>query len=312
MFHCNGWCFPWAVTAAGGTHLCLRTLDAAVVWGHIEHDKVTHFNAAPTVLTMLSDHPAARPAPNRLTIATGGSPPSPTLLGKMAELNARLIHLYGLTETFGPAVICEWQPEWDLLPADEQHKRKARQGVGNVISGGLRVIDAGGYDVPADGVTLGEVAICGNNVMTGYFADPEATAVACPDGWFRTGDLGVLHPGGYLELRDRTKDLIVSGGENVYTIEVEQAIASHPAVSEVAVIGVPDDRWGERPAAYVTLREGASAEPAEIIDHVRQRLAGFKAPARVEFGPLPKTSTGKIQKSVLRQAAWEGRERQIN
>jgi fatty-acyl-CoA synthase len=312
MFHCNGWCFPWAVTAAAGTHVCLRVLDPAVAWGHIERDGITHLNAAPTVLTMLSDHPAAKRAPNRLTIATGGSAPSPTLLGRMSDLNADVIHLYGLTETFGPTVLCEWRPEWDELPAEDQHRRKAMQGVGNVTSERLRVLDPAGRDVPADGATLGEVALRGNNVMTGYFGDPEATAAAFSDGWFRTGDIGVLHPDGYLELRDRAKDLIVSGGENISTIQVEQAIASHPAVSEVAVIGVPDDLWGERPAAYVTLREGAVAEPNDIIEHVRQRLAAFKAPTRVEFGPLPKTSTGKIQKTVLREAAWAGHERRIN
>ena len=221
-------------------------------------------------------------------------------------------HLYGLTETFGPAVVCEWQPEWDALDAPARAKLKARQGIANVVLAELRVADPEGNEVPADGTTIGEIELRGNNVMLGYLKDPEATAAAAPHGWFRTGDLGVRHPGEYIELRDRSKDIIISGGENIASVEVEQAIAEHPAVLEVAVIGVPDERWGEVPAAYVTLREGATLEPAEVTAWVQARLARFKAPKIVHFGDLPKTSTGKIQKYVLREREWAGQEKRVN
>jgi fatty-acyl-CoA synthase len=244
-------------------------------------------------------------------VATGGAPPSPAILRRMGELGFDVTHLYGLTETFGPAMICDWRPEWNALDVEAQARMKARQGVGNMISCTARVIAADGSDVPADGASVGEIALRGNNVMLGYFKDPEATAAAAPDGWFRTGDLGVVHPDNYVELRDRSKDVIISGGENIASVEVEQAIADHPAVLEVAVIAIPDEKWGEVPAAYVTLHEGASATDAEIIEHVRGRLARFKAPKRVVFCELPKTSTGKIQKYVLREKAWAGVERQI-
>jgi acyl-CoA synthetase (AMP-forming)/AMP-acid ligase II len=311
MFHCNGWCFPWAVTAAGGTHLCLRKLDPPGVWRLIEQEGVTHFNGAPTVLTMLAHDPAARPASRPIRVCTGGAPPSPTLLARMASLNVDVMHLYGLTETFGPIVVCDWRPEWNELSIQDAARIKARQGVGNVISVALRVVDGEGSDVPPDGQTMGEILLRGNNVMAGYYRDPEATARATANGWFRTGDLGVMHPDGYIELKDRSKDIIISGGENISTVEVEQAVCSHPAVLEAAVIAVPDDQWGEVPAAYVTLVDGASVTEDEIIEHVRGRIAHFKAPKTVEFGPLPKTSTGKIQKYVLREAAWRGREKRI-
>jgi fatty-acyl-CoA synthase len=229
----------------------------------------------------------------------------------MEELGFDVTHLYGLTETFGPAMICDWRPEWNGLDTEAKARLKARQGVGNMIACTARVIAADGTDVPADGTSVGQIALRGNNVMLGYLKDPEATAAAAPDGWFRTGDLGVLHPDGYVELRDRSKDVIVSGGENIASVEVEQAIADHPAVLEVAVIAAPDERWGEVPAAYVTLQDGATATEAEIIEHVRARLARFKAPKTVVFGPLPKTSTGKIQKYVLRESAWAGTGRRI-
>jgi fatty-acyl-CoA synthase len=311
MFHCNGWCFTWAVTAAGGTHLCLRQIDPPDVWRKIRTHGVTHFNGAPTVLTMLAYDQEAAPAARPIRVCTGGAPPSPTLLARMAELNIEVTHLYGLTETFGPIVVCEWQPEWDGLPLEDRARIKARQGVGHVGSELVRVVDPGGRDVPADGSTMGEIAVRGNNVMLGYYRDPEATAKAIPDGWFRTGDLGVMHPDGYIELRDRAKDIIISGGENISTVEVEQAVCSHPAVLEAAVIAVPDEKWGEVPAAYVTLKDGATASERDVIEHVRGLIAHFKAPKRVTFGPLPKTSTGKIQKYVLREAAWEGRDKRI-
>jgi fatty-acyl-CoA synthase len=312
MFHCNGWCFPWAVTAAAGTHVCLRKVEPAEVWRLIREEGVTHLNGAPTVLSMLAYAPEAGRIERTVRVATGGAPPSPAILRRMGELGFDVTHLYGLTETFGPAMICDWRPEWDGLDAGAQARLKARQGVGNMIACTARVIAADGSDVPADGRTVGQIALRGNNVMLGYLKDPEATAAAAPDGWFRTGDLGVLHPDGYVELRDRSKDVIVSGGENIASVEVEQAIADHPAVLEVAVIAVPDERWGEVPAAYVTLQDGAQVSEAEIIEHVRGRLARFKAPKTVVFGPLPKTSTGKVQKYVLRDEAWAGTGRRIN
>jgi fatty-acyl-CoA synthase len=303
MFHCNGWCFPWAVTAAAATHVCLRKLDPAEVWRLIRQEGVTHLNGAPTVLSMLAYAPEAEPVSPAVRVATGGAPPTPAILRRMGELGFDVTHLYGLTETFGPAMICDWRPEWNALDAAAQARLKARQGVANMISCQARVLGADGADVPADGASVGEIALRGNNVMLGYFKDEQATREAAPDGWFRTGDLGVLHPDGYVELRDRRKDVIVSGGENIASVEVEQVIAEHPAVLEVAVVAAPDERWGEVPAAYVTLREGARAEPGELIAFVREHLARFKAPKSVHFGPLPKTSTGKIQKVVLRERA---------
>ncbi len=308
MFHCNGWCFPWAVTAAGATHVALRKVEPERIWRAIRSEGVTAMCAAPTVLTGLAAAEAAAdgPADPPVWTATGGAPPSPALLERMAALGVQVTHLYGLTETYGPAAICDWKPEWDDLDAGEQARLKARQGVGNLVSEPLRVVDAEGRDVPADGEAVGEVVLRGNNVLLGYYRDPEATAAAtslAPDGsaWFRTGDVGVLHPDGYLELRDRSKDVIISGGENIASIEVEQALDSHPAVLESAVVAAPDEKWGETVAAFVVLRPGASVTEAELIEHVRGRIARFKAPRTVVFGELPKTGTGKIQKFVLRE-----------
>ena len=300
MFHCNGWCFPWAVTAMGGVHLCLPKVEPAAIWRHLRESGVSHFCAAPTVLTMTIWHPDAGKATRRVRIATGGAPPTPALLERLAELDMDITHLYGLTETFGPVALCEWRSEWNVLPIAEQAKLKARQGVGNAISQSLRVVDANGTDVPADGTTMGEIAIRGNNVMLGYYNDDEATRKSAPDGWFRTGDLGVMCADGYVALRDRAKDIIISGGENVSSIEVEEALTSHAAVLEVAVVAAPDEKWGEVPVAFVTLKRGATCTDTELIEHVRQRLARFKAPKRVIFGPLPKTATGKVQKKTLR------------
>jgi fatty-acyl-CoA synthase len=316
MFHCNGWCFPWAVTAAAATHVCLRKVDPAEIWRLLREEGVTHLEGAPTVLSMIAYAQAAKdhvPDPDRppVRLATGGAPPSPAILRRMGELGFEVTHLYGLTETYGPAMICDWRPEWNELDGEEQARLKARQGVGNMIACTPRVVTRDGADVPADGATVGEIALRGNNVMVGYLKDPEATAKAAPDGWFRTGDIGVVHPDGYVELRDRSKDVIISGGENIASVEVEQAIAEHPAVLEVAVIGVPDERWGEVPVAYITTQEGRSVTEEEIVAYVRERLARFKAPKKVVFGELPKTSTGKIQKFVLREKAWEGTDRRI-
>jgi fatty-acyl-CoA synthase len=316
MFHCNGWCFPWAVTAVGGIHVTLRHLDPGEVWRRIREDGVTHFNAAPTVLIGLVNHPDAAPARQTVRVATGGAPPSPTLLAQLADLNIDVTHLYGLTETYGPSVICDWRSEWSSLSADEQAQIKARQGVGTLVTAPTRVVDEEGRDVPADGLTQGEIVIRGNNVMLGYYDDPEATSAASlagPGGtWFRTGDIAVMHDHGYVEVRDRAKDVIISGGENIASIEVEQALATHPAVLECAVVAAPDDEWGEVPAAFVTVADDADVSEAELIEHVKDTIARFKAPKTVTFGDLPKTATGKIQKFTLRDALWAGRDRKIN
>ncbi|MBC2637574.1 MULTISPECIES: acyl--CoA ligase family protein [unclassified Rhodococcus (in: high G+C Gram-positive bacteria)] len=313
MFHCNGWCFPWAVTAAAATHICLPKVDPTEIWRLVREEGVTHLSGAPTVLAMIAHAKDATPLPKGrpVRITTGGAPPSPAILRRMAKLGFEVTHLYGLTETYGPAMLCDWRPEWDDLDLDAQSRLKARQGVGNMISCTVRVIAEDGSDVPADGTTTGQIALRGNNLMLGYLHDPEATLNAVPDGWFRTGDLGVVHRDGYIELRDRAKDVIISGGENIASVEVEQAILDHPAVLEAAVIAMPDERWGEVPAAYITLQEGASTTAEEIVEHVRSRLARFKAPKMVSFGELPKTSTGKIQKHLLREKAWAGIARQI-
>jgi fatty-acyl-CoA synthase len=309
MFHCHGWCFTWAVAAAGGTHVCLPKVEPAKVWLSIREDGVTHLNGAPTVLSMLAHAPEAGdgvPADRRVKVAIGGAPPSPAILRRMDGLGFDVTHLYGLTETFGPVMICDWRPDWNELDSAAQARLKARQGVGNLISSRIRVVSDGGVDVPANGATMGEIVLRGNNLMMGYHKDDEATRRAVQDGWFRTGDIAVMHPDGYVELRDRAKDVIISGGENIASVEVEQVIADHPAVLEVAVIAVPDSKWGEVPAAYVTLRDGSAAAEAEIIEFVKARIARFKAPKRVVFGELPKTSTGKIQKHILREAVQRG------
>jgi len=305
MFHCNGWCFTWAVTAAGATHVCLRKLEPELVWNHLRESRITHFNAAPTVLIMLAWHASAA-APERsrrIKVATGGAPPTPALLARLSGLGMDVTHLYGLTETFGPAVICEWHPESNALAPEDEARFKARQGVANVVSQQLRVVDAAGGDVPADGAAMGEIALRGNNVMLGYYLDPEATRLAAPDGWFRTGDLAVMHPDGYVEIRDRAKDIIISGGENIASIEVERALSTHACVLEVAVVAGPDEKWGEVPVAFVTLKPGMDAGGDELIAHARATLAHFKAPKRIVFGDLPRNATGKIQKFVLRERA---------
>lgn len=303
MFHCHGWCFTWGVTAAGATHVCARTTDPEEVWRLLRAHNISHFCGAPTVLTMLANSPSAEGAAlhRPVDVMTGGSPPSPTLLTRMSRLGMTVTHLYGLTETYGPIAINQWQPAWDTLDEDARIALNARQGVGNVISTALRVLDEDGGDVPPDGVTIGEIACRGNNLMLGYYQDAEATKSVTLDGCFRTGDLGVMHPDGYVEIRDRGKDIIISGGENIASVEVERVLDSHPAVLESAVVARPDEIWGEVPVAFVTLRPGQSAKDAELIHWVRQHLAHFKAPKQVTFGALPKTSTGKIQKNVLRQ-----------
>jgi fatty-acyl-CoA synthase len=304
MFHCHGWCFPWAVTAAGGTHVCLRTVDLDEVWRSLRAG-ATHFSAAPTVLTMIAEHPDARGPrlEHTVRVSTGGAPPSPTLLRRMADLNLEVTHLYGLTETFGPVMVNVWQPEWDELPRDEIDQLKARQGTPNITASMPRVVDAADADLPADGASVGELVIRGNGVMLGYYRDDAATVAADLDGWFRTGDLAVMHPDGYVEIRDRLKDVIISGGENIASVEVERVLDSHPDVIQSAVVGRPDPFWGEVPVAFVTVRPGAVASAEELTAFARTRLAGFKVPKQFVFGELPRTSTGKIRKNTLREQA---------
>jgi fatty-acyl-CoA synthase len=312
MFHCNGWCFTWGVTAVGGTHVCLRRVEPGAIWDALDHQGVTHYNGAPTVQIGVVNHPKAHRLGREVTVTVAGAPPSPTLLGKLKDLNLRPVHVYGLTETYGPHTVCAWHPEWDGLAAEEQASLAARQGQGYMLFDLVRVVDDKMQDVPRDGRTLGEVIMIGNNVAKGYFDQPDATAESFRGGWFHSGDIAVWHPDGYIELRDRKKDIIISGGENISTIEVEQCVAKHPAVLECAVVAVPDEKWGERPKAFVVLKPNATATEAEVIDFCKQHIAHFKAPAYVEFGELPKTSTGKIQKFVLRDREWKGREKRIN
>ena len=312
MFHCNGWCFTWGVTAMSATHVCLRRVESARIWDLIDKEGVTHYCGAPTVQIGIVNDPKAHPLPRPVTCAVAGAPPSPTLLARLKELGFRPVHVYGLTETYGPHTVCAWHAEWDRLPSDEMAKKAARQGQGYVVFDLVRVVDDTMQDVPMDGETLGEVVMRGNNVMKGYFEQPDASAEAFRGGWFHSGDIAVWHPDGYIELRDRKKDIIISGGENISTIEVEQAVARHPAVMECAVVAVPDDKWGERPKAFVTLKPGMKATEAEVIEFCRQHIAHFKCPAAVEFGDLPKTSTGKVQKFVLRDKEWKGRAKRIN
>jgi fatty-acyl-CoA synthase len=311
MFHCNGWCFPWATAAAGACSICIPRPDPAQVWKELA-EGATHFCAAPTVCTALLAHPSARRLERPVRLFTAGAPPSPTLIARMAELNFDLDHVYGLTEVYGPFTIAVPAPGEESLEPAQRAARRARQGFANVTAGEVRVVDEQMNDVPSDGQTMGEVVMRGNVVMLGYFDDAEATAKAFEGGWFHSGDLGVRHPDGAIELRDRKKDIIISGGENISTIEVEQAVVSHPAVLEAAVIAVPDEKWGEVPKAFVTLAAGKEASAEEIIQHCKGRLAHFKAPRQIEFGPLPKTSTGKIQKFVLREREWQGHAKRIH
>jgi fatty-acyl-CoA synthase len=312
MFHCNGWCFTWGVTAVGGTHVCLRRVESGRIWEMIDREGITHYNGAPTVQIGVVNDPKAHKLARPVTVTVAGAPPSPTLLGKLKDLGFKPVHVYGLTETYGPHTVCAWHEEWDARPGEEQARLAARQGQGYALFDLVRVVDGSMNDVPRDGETLGEVVMAGNNVMKGYFEQPDATAEAFRGDWFHSGDIGVWHPDGYIELRDRKKDIIISGGENISTIEVEQCVARHPSVMECAVVAIPDEKWGERPKAFVTLKPGQTASERDIIEFCKQHIAHFKAPAAVEFGELPKTSTGKVQKFVLRDKEWRGREKRIN
>ena len=309
MFHCNGWCFPWTITAYAGTHVCLRRVEAATVFDAIAAHGVTHLCGAPVVMNMLLNAPedAKRDlGGRRIALMTAAAPPPAAVIEGTERMGFDITHVYGLTEVYGPAVVCAWHPEWNALPASEQAGLKARQGVPYEVLQGLMVADPATLaPVPRDGASIGEVFMRGNVVMRGYLKDPDATRRAFAGGWFHTGDLGVCHPDGYVELKDRAKDIIISGGENISTIEVEGALYRHPAVLEAAVVARPDPQWGESPCAFVTLKEGKTATEAEIIAFCRDNLAHFKAPRTVIFGPLPKTSTGKIQKFVLRERLKE-------
>jgi fatty-acyl-CoA synthase len=312
MFHCNGWTFPWAVTAVAATHVCLRKVEPPRIWELFEDENITHYCAAPTVQIGIVNEEAAHPLEGSVTAAIAGAPPSPTLLGGLLELNIRPMHIYGLTETYGPITTSGVHPEWEDLDMDERARLMARQGQGYCTADLVRVVDENMQDVERDGETMGEIVMHGNMVAKGYFENEEATEEAFEGGWYHSGDVAVWHPDGYIEIRDRDKDIIISGGENISTIEVEQAVARHPAVMEAAVVAMPDEKWGERPKAFVVLKQGQEATEEEIIDFCKEHIARFKAPAAIEFGDLPKTSTGKVQKFVLRDKEWAGREKQVN
>ncbi len=305
MFHCNGWCFTWSLSINVGTHVCLRRVEADAIFDAIGKHGVTHLCGAPIVMNMIASAAADHPGFGRtIEIATAAAPPPAAVIGKMEESGFHVTHLYGLTETYGPAVVSEWHTEWDALTLEERAAMKSRQGVPYQVLEDTMVADPETLvPVPSDGETLGEVFFRGNVVMKGYLKNPTATEEAFRGGWFHSGDLGVMHEDGYLELKDRSKDIIISGGENISTIEVENAIYGHPAVQEAAVVARPDEKWGETPCAFVALRPGQSATEQEIIDFCRDRMAHFKAPKTVVFTDLPKTSTGKIQKFKLREIA---------
>ncbi len=304
MFHCNGWCFPWTVTALAGTHVCLRRVEAAAILHALDTEGVTHLCGAPVVMGMVLNAPGVQPRAAPVQMMTAGAAPPAAVIEGMERLNFAITHVYGLTECYGPVSVCEWHAAWDTLPAAGRATIKARQGVPYVVQEGLIVADPATLQpVPQDGATMGELLMRGNIMMKGYLDNPAATAEAFAGGWFHTGDLGVWHDRGYVEIRDRAKDIIISGGENISTIEVEGVLYRHPAVLEAAVVARPDDRWGETPCAFVTLRPGMDATAAEVIAFCRAHMAHYKAPKTVVFGPLPKTSTGKMQKYLLRDAA---------
>ncbi len=306
MFHCNGWCFPWAICLQAGTHVCLRKVDSASIYAAFAEHGVTHLCGAPIVMGMIINATAEqrRPFSQPIAMMTAASAPPAAVLQAMAELGIKVTHVYGLTEVYGPATVCAWQAAWDALPPTEQAAKLARQGVPYPVLEGLEVMDPESMTpVPRDGATIGEIMMRGHDVMKGYFKDPGATKAAFRGGWFHTGDLAVMHDDGYVEIKDRSKDIIISGGENISSIEVESALYRHPAVLEAAVVARPDPRWGETPCAFVTLKAGQTVSEAALIEHCRGQLAHFKCPKTIVFTELPKTSTGKVQKAVLRAQA---------
>ena len=306
MFHCNGWCFPWTLAALNGTSVCLRAVRADAIFDAIKRHKVTNLCGAPIVLSLMAnaDDELKSGIEHQVNIMTAAAAPPPAILEAMARLNFKVTHAYGLTETYGPAVVCAWHDEWDELPITEQAEMKARQGVRYPMLEKLVVMDPETmHPVPRDGETIGEIMFRGNIVMKGYLKNPSATTRAFEGGYFHSGDLAVCHPDGYIEIRDRSKDVIISGGENISSIEVEAVLYRHPAVLEAAVVAMPDDKWGETPCAFLTLRDGTDVSEQDMIDYCRDNMARFKAPRKVVFGELPKTSTGKIQKFELRERA---------
>ncbi|MEW6255522.1 MAG: acyl-CoA synthetase [Pseudomonadota bacterium] len=306
MFHCNGWCFPWTVCAVAGTHVCLRQVRAKPIFDAIADLGVTHMCGAPIVMSTLLNAPEAdkRPLPRVVEFITAAAPPPAAVLAAMQEAGFNVTHVYGLTEVYGPAVVNEWHAEWESLPAEERAQKKSRQGVRYGALEALDVLDPDTMQpVPADGETLGEVMFRGNVVMKGYLKNPKATEAAFAGGWFHSGDLGVKHPDGYVQLKDRSKDIIISGGENISSIEVEDALYKHPAVAAAAVVARPDEKWGETPLAVIELKDGASATAEELMAHCRANLAHYKCPRHFVFAEIPKTSTGKIQKFKLREMA---------
>lgn len=305
MFHCNGWCFPWTIAANAGVNICLRAVRAEPIFDLIRDEKVTHFCGAPIVLNMLANaRDDLKDFTQEVKVMTAGASPPAAVIEKMEAMGVEVTHVYGLTEVYGPAVVSVWKERWDDLSADERAKLKSRQGVGNTALSGLMVANPDTLEpVPSDGETMGEIFMRGNNVMRGYLKNPSATGESFNGGWFASGDLGVMHLDGYLELKDRSKDIIISGGENISSVEVEDVLYRHKDVLEAAVVAKPDEKWGETPCAFITLKPDAEVAPKDIVAFCKDNMAGFKVPKTVVFGPLPKTSTGKVQKFVLRDKA---------
>jgi fatty-acyl-CoA synthase len=306
MFHCNGWCFPWSVTALAGTHVCLRRVEPRTIFHALAEHGVTHLCGAPIVMQMVAGAtPEERTEfPQQVEMMTAAAPPPAAVLKEMQAQGFKVTHVYGLTETYGPAVVCAWHDDWDAQPIERQAELKARQGVPYPVQEGLMIADPETLQpVPKDGRTMGEAFMRGNIVMRGYLKNPTSTAKAFAGGWLHTGDLGVWHPDGYIELKDRSKDIIISGGENISSIEVEGVLYRHPAVAAAAVVARPDDKWGETPCAFIELKPGREASAEELIAFCRDNMAHYKCPRTVVFGALPKTSTGKVQKYVLRERA---------
>jgi fatty-acyl-CoA synthase len=306
MFHCDGWCFPWTIPILAGTQVCLRYVRADAIWNALAEHRITHLCGAPIVMSTILNAPAEvkKPLAERVEFMTAAAPPPEAVLAAMREAGFNVTHVYGLTETYGPAVVNDWKEDWDRLDPEAQAQKKARQGVRYVPLEDLTVLDPVTMTpVPADGESLGEVMFRGNIVMKGYLKNKAATEEALAGGWFHSGDLGVLHPDGYIQLKDRSKDIIISGGENISSIELEDVLYKHPAVQAAAVVAKPDQKWGETPCAFVELKPGRQATAEELIDYCRHHVAHYKAPRFVVFAELPKTSTGKIQKFVLRQMA---------
>jgi len=315
MFHCNGWCFTWGITAMGATHVCLRKVVPEEIFKIIPEEGVTHLCAAPTILIGMSAYATEHniQLEKNLEIMTAGAPPAPTVIQNMESIGANITQTYGLTEVYGPHSVCQWQTKWDALSVDEKAQLKARQGVPYIVAQYMDVVNPKTMKpVPRDGKTMGEIVMRGNNVMLGYYNDPEATETAFMGGWFHSGDLAVMHPDNYIQIMDRKKDIIISGGENISTVEVENVLYKHPDVLEAAVVPVPDPKWGEVPKAFVVARPNTQPSAENIISFCKENLARFKAPKSIEFGDLPKTATGKIQKFKLREKEWQGRDRMVN